>query len=128
MAPEKPKVAAIEVKPRVERDILRTPQRKGFTRRLALNDPIRIEEMEDLGYRVVKKESGEVLTRREFVVMELPEELYNARQAEKVHQIRQSQKALTLSARKGPEQVAGQDMFRGKAQVIGGVEIEGGNS
>jgi len=124
----KPRVQAIDVSTRSERDVLKTPQRPGFARRLVKNDPIRIEEMEELGYRVVQKEDGGPFVRREFVVMETPQDLHDARQAAKVAEVRRQREALSRSVRRDLEGVTQKDEFRGKTGIIGGVSIEGGGS
>ncbi|MDR7534552.1 MAG: hypothetical protein QN162_14620 [Armatimonadota bacterium] len=120
------KVPMVEVTPRELRNILRVPQRKGFVRRLVLNDPSRIEEMEDLGYKLVEdKERGGPLTRREYVVMEMPADLYEARQQAKVEANRATRESLLdRAARTELEGQARQGAMRGKAQVIGDVELE----
>ena len=119
------KVPMVHVNPRGERNILRVPQRKGFHRRLVLNDPARIEEMQELGYVLVTNKEGGPLARREYVVMEMPADLYEARQHEKARQLQVDREArLNREARVELDREARQDVMRGKAQIIGGVELE----
>lgn len=118
------KVPMVEVRPRVERQILRVPQRKGYVRRLVLDDPARIEEMEELGYKVVQDQNGGPLKRREYIVMEIPADIYEARQAEKAERIRQDREARLNSAARRELSTQAETVPRGRAKVIGGVELE----
>ncbi len=124
MAETVSKAPMIDVKPLGDRQILRVPQRKGFVRRLVRDDPARIEELEELGYKTVASPDGGPLRRYEYVVMEIPSDLYEARQAAKVEQIkRERQIVLNAAARRDlSEQVNAAP--RGKTSVIGGVELE----
>lgn len=124
------KVPMVQIKPRGYKNILREPnKRKGFVRRWVNDDPARVDQMkEEEGYDIVNNVEGGPIKRREFVLMEIPESLYNQKQAEKTASIYAERTKMRMSARarREVEATSGSADFVGRSRAIGGVELTGG--
>lgn len=113
-----PAAPAVQTRPRLEvrlhrRDPLELPSRlrkAGYRQRLVrMGDSpseteARIEEMEDLGYRVVRDSKGAPELRRNAIVMEITEELYQARQRAKVEENLRANRAQAEANRQAMNQ------------------------
>jgi len=125
------KVPMVTITPRGQRNILREPsKRKGFVRRWIMDDPAQVDRMtQEEGYQLVQNEAGAgPVKRREYILVEIPESLYNTKQAEKVAEVYAERTKMRMSAkaRRDVEATAGAVEFRGRSTVIGGVELTGG--
>lgn len=111
-----------------EPDALRAPTHKGYHRRWVRNTEESLARYtEELGYKIVKREDGETFKRREYVLMEIPEDVWQARQEAKRQRILESRRAAALTRRVAVEadSLARAPESRGLAQRIGSVTLEG---
>lgn len=112
-------------------DLLRSPQRKGFRRRWARDTEEDVERLKEMGYEPVKQEEGdkkgEVVRRRDMVLMEVPEELYRAREREKVRRQKERRQSRSVQARAVQEtDDLVTKMGRDRVKRLGGIEVTGG--
>lgn len=123
------KVPMLPVNPRSRKDVMKSSTRKGFRRRWIVNTPEQIQRFEeDEGYALAKDgKSDAPVTRREYVLVEIPEELYQAKQADKVRRILSDRAGMAASqqARRELRALSERDDSRGQVSVIGGVELTG---
>lgn len=107
-APTRAPVPRVQVNV-TRRDPLTVPtkyQQRGFVNRwIAMgNDPMdteaRVEEMEELGYTVVKDEGGDVVRKRNMILTQIPRELYDARQQAKVDENQRQNRAQADARRR----------------------------
>lgn len=114
-------VAPIQVISLERPDLLASPKRRGFHRRWIRNTEEDIERMEEIGYTTVKKGEGDDnVSRRELVLMEIPQAIYEERVRLKVAYVkeRRRQTAKLASAETDRIVALGRE---GLSKTIGGV-------
>lgn len=109
-------------------DLLSAPKRSGFHRRWARNTDEDIERLRESGYVVVKNEDGGPKTRRDMVLVEVPQAIYDERTRMKVARVYAKRRAARQSAASESERMARQPEHRGVITVVGDVSVEGGES
>lgn len=111
-------------------DVLSVPKRPGVHRRWIRDSEEDVERMGELGYQVAQKEgkSGEPIRRRELILMEIPQSLYEERVRAKILRVKLRREARNIhaSAAQETDRLAGQPEMKGAVKTIGSVEITGG--
>lgn len=111
-------------------DVLSVPKRPGVHRRWIRDSEEDVERMGELGYQVAHKEdkSGEPIRRRELILMEIPQSLYEERVRAKLLRVKLRREARNIrtSAAQGTDRLAEQPEMKGAVKTIGSVEITGG--
>jgi len=120
-------VAPIPVVSLERPDLLMSPKRRGFHRRWIRNTEEDIERMTEIGYQVAKREGADTpVTRRELILMEVPEAIYAERVRLKVAKVRERRARAAKTASQETERLAQSEAFKGLAKAIGGVTTTGG--
>ena len=112
-------------------DVLSAPKKGGFHRRWIRDTEEDVERMGELGYQVVKKDGGsELVRRRELVLMEIPQSLYEDRLRAKVARVhaRRSARNIRQAAASETDRLAAAPELKGVVKTIGDVSITGGTS
>ena len=112
-------------------DTLVSPKRLGYHRRWFRNTEEDVERMTEIGYQVARKE-GETgpITRRELILMEIPQSIYDERGRAKVARVmaRREGRNIRQAAASETDRMAAAPELKGVVKTIGDVSITGGTS